>query len=265
MLPTSTPTAFAVGGVLSPPRCNHQHLLIFCQWDLIHRDRLRLEDAGEEFLLEVFADHGQAVLEVGAVVGNIGKVRHRDVDGAVGRKCNHNGIGLVADGGGLDIKQLIQQSHALVFMLGQDMGIGVRCKGDGCVAQNHGQGLRIHLLLHGTGGEGMPECMEGKVGQPCQLQNLAVVVPEGPGFNVSAQLVRDHHAAVAVAVPCHRAVIHLHRPPGLQILKHLGQQRYSPCGVLGLGGLDHDLRGVLAGSIGPVHLVQPTQRSADMQ
>ena len=96
---------FRCGGSLpSPARCDHQHLLVFCQVDVADGDGLGLEDAGEEFLLEVFADHGQAVLEVGAVVGNVGEVRHRDVDGAVGRKCNHNGIGLVTDRGGLDIE-----------------------------------------------------------------------------------------------------------------------------------------------------------------
>lgn len=250
---------------LSPPRGDHQHLLVLCQGDLVDGDGLGLEDAGEEFLLQVLADHVQAVLEIGAVVGNVGEIRHRDVDGAVGRKCNHDGIGLVADRGGLDVEQLAHQGHTLVFMLRQDMGIRVRRKGYRRVAQDHGQSLGVHFLLHRAGGECMPERVEGKMGQACQLQDLIVVIPEGSGLNEAAHGVRNDHAAVAVILSRYGTVIHLHRPPCLQVLDHLGQQRHRPGGVLGLGRLHHDLRGLLVGILGAVHFVQAAQRTPDMQ
>ena len=259
------PRSFRCGGSLpSPARRDHQHLLVLRHGDLAGRDGLGLEDAGEEFLLQVFADHGQAILEVGAVVGDVREIGDGNVDGTVGRKCNHDGVRLVADRGRLDIEELAHQGHPLVLMLGQDMSIGIRRERHRRVAQNHRQGLGIHLLLHGPGCECMPERMEGEVGQTRQLQDLAVVVPEGPGLHVAAHGIRDDHAAVAVILPRGGPVVDLHRPPCLEILDHLGQQRHRPGGVLGLGGLDDDLRGVLAGGIGPVHLVQPAKGPADM-
>lgn len=127
------------------------------QGDLAGRDGLGLEDAGEQFLLQVFADHGQALLEVGAVVGDVREIGDGNIDGTVGRKCNHNGVRLVADRGRLDIEKFAHQGHTLVLMLGQDMGIGIRREGHRSVTQDHGQGLGIHLLLHGPGCEGMPD------------------------------------------------------------------------------------------------------------
>ena len=223
-----------------------------------------MEDAGEELLLQVFSDHGQALLEVGAVVGDIREIGNRDVDRTVGRKCNHDGVRLVTDRGRLDVEEFAHQGHTLVLVLGQDMGIGIRREGHRSVTQDHGQGLGIHLLLHGPGGKGMPERMEGEVGQARQLQDLAVVVPEGPGLHVAAHGIRDDHAAVAIILSCGGPVVDLHRPPCLEILDHLGQQRHRPGRVFGLRSLNDDLRGVLAGGIGPVHLVQPAQGPADI-
>ena len=104
-----------------------------------------------------------------------------------------SGVNIITMGIGLDVKQPIQQCHALVFMLDQDMGIGVQSKGHGCFAQDHGG---IHLLLHRTGREGMPQCVEGEVRQAYQLKYLTVVVLESTWLYISVQLVLDQHASI---------------------------------------------------------------------
>lgn len=107
--------------------------------------------------------------------------------------------------------------------------------------------------------------MESKVAKPARLQGLIVIILECTRFNYSPKRICHNIAACIVLISGKLRILLLNILPALKLLKDGRQKRNRTNGILTFRGLDHDFRCGLSGLQGPLHLVQPVQRPADMQ
>ena len=71
----------------------------------------------------------------------------------------------------------------LLLHIVRDMGVDVQCSGRGDVADDSGQGLDVHAVFQGEGGEGVAQIVEPQVLTACQLQNGVELFPHMASVN----------------------------------------------------------------------------------
>ena len=69
------------------------------------------------------------------------------------------------------VKNVAHRFSGFFLGRGGDMGVGAKGEAGGEVAQHTGQGLDIHAVLQGDGGEGVAEVVESNLWDACPRQH----------------------------------------------------------------------------------------------
>ena len=229
---------------------------------MLDRCRDRRDRERQNGFLRLLFDAGDSLGYVGRFCVYIREIDQVKQEQAVVLRCNDQRIHCALR---LRGKKISEKGYGFLLVPIQYMCIGVQREGYGVVAHDFRQCFRVHTLFHCSGGKRVTKRMEGEVAKPARLQELIVIILECTRFNYSPKRICYNIAACIVLISGKLRILLLNILPALQLLKDDRQKRNCTNGILTFRCLDHDFRCGLSGLQGPLHLVQPVQRPADMQ
>ena len=166
---------------------------------------------------------------------------------AVCRECAKHRIRLVLNGDAvLHPEHIVHLVHFVPLMFVHAVDVCVHCEGYRVVTEDGRQCFVIHASFQRTGGEGMPQGVEGKVADAGVLQHTVIVVLEGLLLHVVAELVGDNEAIVGVLIPCPNLILRLLLFPAGKLVCHCAGQRNRAAGVFRFGCTEYDFGFVFA-------------------